>query len=157
MRLLIQRVKNASVSVGGVELSRIGQGLLVLVGVGVEDTDEDMEYLAGKLVRLRIFDDGQGVMNLDVRQVGGEVLVVSQFTLQASTRKGNRPSYVRAAPEAVSRPMYERFTARVAELLGREVPTGEFGADMQVALVNDGPVTIWIDSKMRDCEPKNRR
>ena len=151
MRLLIQRVKNASVSVGGVELSRIGQGLLVLVGVGVEDTDEDMEYLAGKLVRLRIFDDGQGVMNLDVRQVGGEVLVVSQFTLQASTRKGNRPSYVRAAPEAVSRPMYERCTARVAELLGREVPTGEFGADMQVALVNDGPVTIWIDSKMRDC------
>ena len=108
MRLLIQRVKNASVSVGGVELSRIGQGLLVLVGVGVEDTDEDMEYLAGKLVRLRIFDDEQGVMNLDVRQVGGEVLVVSQFTLQASTRKGNRPSYVRAAPEAVSRPMYER-------------------------------------------------
>ncbi|MFR1642519.1 D-aminoacyl-tRNA deacylase [Alistipes finegoldii] len=151
MRLLIQRVKNASVSVGGDELSRIGQGLLVLVGVGVEDTDEDMEYLAGKLVRLRIFDDGQGVMNLDVRQVGGEVLVVSQFTLQASTRKDNRPSYVRAAPEAVSRPMYERFTARVAELLGREVPTGEFGADMQVALVNDGPVTIWIDSKMRDC------
>ena len=151
MRLLLQRVKNASVSVGGDELSRIGQGLLVLVGVGVEDTDEDMEYLAGKLVRLRIFDDGQGVMNLDVRQVGGEVLVVSQFTLQASTRKGNRPSYVRAAPEAVSRPMYERFTARVAELLGREVPTGEFGADMQVALVNDGPVTIWIDSKMRDC------
>ena len=151
MRLLIQRVKNASVSVGGVELSRIGQGLLVLVGVGVEDTDEDMEYLAGKLVRLRIFDGEQGVMNLDVRQVGGEVLVVSQFTLQASTRKGNRPSYVRAAPEAVSRPMYERFTARVAELLGREVPTGEFGADMQVALVNDGPVTIWIDSKMRDC------
>ena len=150
MRLLIQRVKNASVSVGGDELSRIGQGLLVLVGVGVEDTDEDMEYLAGKLVRLRIFDDGQGVMNLDVRQVGGEVLVVSQFTLQASTRKGNRPSYVRAAPEAVSRPMYERFTARVAELLGREVPTGEFGADMQVALVNDGPVTIWIDSKMRE-------
>ncbi len=149
--MLIQRVKNASVSVGGVELSRIGQGLLVLVGVGVEDTDEDMEYLAGKLVRLRIFDDGQGVMNLDVRQVGGEVLVVSQFTLQASTRKGNRPSYVRAAPEAVSRPMYERFTARVAELLGREVPTGEFGADMQVALVNNGPVTIWIDSKMRDC------
>ena len=151
MRLLIQRVKSASVSVGGDELSRIGQGLLVLVGVGVEDTDEDMEYLAGKLVRLRIFDDGQGVMNLDVRQGGGDVLVVSQCTLQAATRKGNRPSYVRAAPEAVSRPMYERFTARVAELLGRDVPTGKFGADMQVALVNDGPVTIWIDSKMRDC------
>lgn len=151
MRLLIQRVKNASVSVGGVELSRIGQGLLVLVGVGVEDTDEDMEYLAGKLVRLRIFDDGQGVMNLDVRQAGGEVLVVSQFTLQASTRKGNRRRTSGRRPKPVSRPMYERFTARVAELLGREVPTGEFGADMQVALVNDGPVTIWIDSKMRDC------
>ena len=90
-------------------------------------------------------------MNLDVRQVGGEILVVSQFTLHASTRKGNRPSYIKAAPEAVSRPMYGRFTARVAELLGREVMTGEFGADMQVALVNDGPVTIWVDSKMRDC------
>lgn len=151
MRLLIQRVKEASVCVGSEVLSRIGQGLLVLVGVGVDDTQEDVEYLAGKLVRLRIFDDEQGVMNLDVRQVGGQVLVVSQFTLQASTRKGNRPSYVRAAPEAVSRPMYERFTARVAELLGRDVPTGEFGAEMQVALVNDGPVTIWMDSKMKDC------
>ena len=150
MRLLIQRVKNASVSVGGVELSRIGQGLLVLVGVGVEDTDEDMEYLAGKLVRLRIFDDGQGVMNLDVRQVGGEVLVVSQFTLHASTRKGNRPSYIKAAPEAISRPLYERFAAGVGRALGREVATGEFGADMQVELVNDGPVTIWIDSRQRE-------
>lgn len=123
MRLLIQRVKNASVSVGGVELSRIGQGLLVLVGVGVEDTDEDMEYLAGKLVRLRIFDDEQGVMNLDVRQVGGEVLVVSQFTLQASTRKGNRPSYVRRRPKpsrarctSVSRPVWPSCWP--------EVPTG---------------------------------
>ena len=150
MRLLIQRVKNASVSVGGDELSRIGQGLLVLVGVGVEDTDEDMEYLAGKLVRLRIFDDGQGVMNLDVRQVGGEVLVVSQFTLHASTRKGNRPSYIKAAPEAISRPLYERFAAGVGRALGREVATGEFGADMQVELVNDGPVTIWIDSRQRE-------
>ena len=131
--------------------SQIGAGLLVLLGVGADDTDEDVEYLAGKLVRLRIFDDAQGVMNLDVRQVGGQVLVVSQFTLLASTRKGNRPSYIKAAPEAVSYPMYERFAARVAELLGREVMTGEFGADMQVALVNDGPVTIWIDSKMRDC------
>ena len=129
----------------------IADCLLVLLGVGADDTDEDVEYLAGKLVRLRIFDDAQGVMNLDVRQVGGQVLVVSQFTLLASTRKGNRPSYIKAAPEAVSRPMYERFAARVAELLGREVMTGEFGADMQVALVNDGPVTIWIDSKMRDC------
>ena len=151
MRLLVQRVLNASVSISGHTTARIGKGLLALVGIEPADTAEDIAYLAAKLVRLRIFDDAEGVMNLDVRQVGGEVLVVSQFTLQASTRKGNRPSYVRAAPEAVSRPMYERFTARVAELLGREVPTGEFGADMQVALVNDGPVTIWIDSKMRDC------
>ena len=149
MRILIQRVTRAEVAVGGVCRSRIGRGLLVLVGVCAEDTDEDIEYLAGKLVRLRIFDDEAGVMNLDVRQTEGEILVVSQFTLQASTRKGNRPSYIHAAPEAVSRPLYERFTARVAELLGRSVPTGEFGADMQVEFVNDGPVTIWIDSKAR--------
>ena len=150
MRLLIQRVKNASVSVGGDELSRIGQGLLVLVGVGVEDTDEDMEYLAGKLVRLRIFDDEQGVMNLDVRQTAGELLVVSQFTLHASTRKGNRPSYFRAAGEAFARPMYERFVAALAAASGRPVRTGEFGADMAVELVNDGPVTIWIESKNKE-------
>ena len=150
MRMLVQRVKHASVTIADRLHARIGCGLLVLVGVGVDDTDEDLEYLAGKLVRLRIFDDEAGVMNLDVRQVEGEVLVVSQFTLQASTRKGNRPSYVRAAPEAVSRPLYERFAARVAELLGREVPTGEFGADMQVELLNDGPVTIWMDSKIKD-------
>ena len=149
MRILIQRVTRAEVAIGGVCRSRIGRGLLVLVGVCAEDTDEDIEYLAGQLVRLRIFDDEAGVMNLDVRQTEGEILVVSQFTLQASTRKGNRPSYIHAAPEAVSRPLYERFTARVAELLGRSVPTGEFGADMQVELVNDGPVTIWIDSKAR--------
>lgn len=151
MRILIQRVRRASVSIGGTLKSAIGPGLLVFVGIEAEDGEEDIEWLAGKLTRLRIFDDENGVMNLDVRQVGGEILVVSQFTLHASTRKGNRPSYIKAAPEAVSRPMYGRFTARVAELLGREVMTGEFGADMQVALVNDGPVTIWIDSKMRDC------
>lgn len=150
MRILIQRVQNASVAVGSRIRSRIGRGLLVLVGVGEDDTEEDIEYLAGKTVRLRIFDDEAGVMNHDVMQAGGEVLVVSQFTLMASTRKGNRPSYVHAAPEPVSRPMYERFAARVGELLGREVPTGEFGAQMQVSLVNDGPVTIWIDS--RRCE-----
>ncbi len=146
MRILIQRVERASVAIGGTVRSQIGAGLLVLVGVGTDDTEADADYLAGKLVRLRIFDDQAGVMNLDVRQTGGEVLVVSQFTLMASTRKGNRPSYIQAAPEALSRPLYERFTARVAELLGREVPTGEFGADMQVELVNDGPVTIWMDS-----------
>ncbi len=146
MRILIQRVERASVAIGDTVRSQIGAGLLVLLGVGTDDTEADADYLAGKLVRLRIFDDEAGVMNLDVRQTGGEVLVVSQFTLMASTRKGNRPSYIQAAPEALSRPLYERFTARVAELLGREVPTGEFGADMQVELVNDGPVTIWMDS-----------
>lgn len=150
MRLLIQRVKRASVTIDGGVRSQIGAGLLALVGVGNDDGAEDIEYLAGKLVRLRIFDDEAGVMNLDVVQTGGEVLVVSQFTLQASTRKGNRPSYIHAAPEAVSRPLYEQFAARVAELLGREVATGEFGADMQVELVNDGPVTIWMDSKNKD-------
>ena len=150
MRLLIQRVKHASVTIDGEVRSRIGAGLLALVGVGNDDGAEDIEYLAGKLTRLRIFDDEAGVMNLDVVQTGGEMLVVSQFTLQASTRKGNRPSYIHAAPEAVSRPLYEQFAARVAELLGREVATGEFGADMQVGLVNDGPVTIWMDSKHKE-------
>ena len=150
MRLLIQRVKHASVAIDGEVRSRIGAGVLALVGVGNDDGAEDVEYLAGKLVRLRIFDDEAGVMNLDVVQTGGEVLVVSQFTLQASTRKGNRPSYIHAAPEAVSRPLYEQFAARVAELLGREVAMGQFGADMQVELVNDGPVTIWMDSKHKE-------
>lgn len=150
MRLLIQRVKEASVTIDGELHSQIGQGLLVFVGVGMDDGEEDIEYLAGKLSRLRIFDDAEGVMNLDVRQIDGQVLVVSQFTLQAATRKGNRPSYIKAAPEAVSKPLYERFTRRVEELLGREVPTGVFGADMKVALVNDGPVTIWMDSKNKE-------
>ena len=150
MRLLIQRVRRAAVEIGGAEFSRIGQGLLVLVGIEAADTEEDIEWLVKKLLGLRIFDDEQGVMNLDVRQVGGEVLVVSQFTLHASTKKGNRPSYIRSAPEAVSRPMYEKFVARVEAVLGQKVPTGEFGADMQVSLVNDGPVTIWIDSKNKE-------
>lgn len=149
MRILVQRVRRASVEIGGERFSEIGAGLLVLVGVGPDDTQEDVEYLAGKLVRLRIFDDEAGVMNLDVRQTGGRVLAVSQFTLMASTRKGNRPSYVGAAPEAVSKPLYEAFVRCVGELLGQPVATGRFGADMQVALVNDGPVTIWMDSKLR--------
>ncbi|MDE7304674.1 MAG: D-tyrosyl-tRNA(Tyr) deacylase [Alistipes sp.] len=150
MRLLVQRVRSASVDIGGVRCAEIGAGLLVLVGVGTDDAPEDAEYLAGKVVRLRIFSDQEGVMNLDVGQIGGEVLVVSQFTLMASTRKGNRPSYVRAAPEAISKPLYESFVRRVEELLGRKVPTGRFGADMQVSLVNDGPATIWMDSKNRE-------
>ena len=150
MRLLIQRVKHASVAIGGDVCSRIGAGLLVLLGVGCDDTDEDIEYLAGKLVRLRIFDDEAGVMNLDVRQTGGEVMVVSQFTLMASTRKGNRPSYIRAAGEEFARPMYERFVEAVAQEAGRSPATGCFGADMQLSLVNDGPVTIWMDSKRKE-------
>ena len=150
MRLLIQRVREASVTIEGEVRSQIGQGLLGLVGIEEADGDEDIEWLAGKLLRLRIFDDEQGVMNLDVQQVGGELLIVSQFTLFASTRKGNRPSYIRSAGEAISRPLYERFVRRVEELSGRAVGTGEFGADMQVALVNDGPVTIWIDSHNRE-------
>lgn len=150
MRLLIQRVREASVTIEGEVRSQIGQGLLVLVGIEEADGDEDIEWLAGKLLRLRIFDDEQGVMNLDVQQVGGELLIVSQFTLFASTRKGNRPSYIRSAGEAISRPLYERFVRRVEVLSGRAVGTGEFGADMQVALVNDGPVTIWIDSRNRE-------
>ena len=149
MRLLIQRVSRASVEIEGTVKGAIGKGFLVLVGVTHEDTEEDLEYLAQKLLKIRLFDDENGVMNLDLQQVGGELLIVSQFTLLASTRKGNRPSYIAAAPEAVSRPMYERFVQRMEFLTGRKVQTGEFGADMQISLVNDGPVTIWIDSKNR--------
>jgi D-tyrosyl-tRNA(Tyr) deacylase len=123
---------------------------MVLVGIEEADTQEDIDWLTGKLLRLRIFDDEAGVMNLDVQQTQGEVMVVSQFTLHASTKKGNRPSYFRAAPEAISRPMYEKFVASVEQALGRSVATGEFGADMKVELVNDGPVTIWIDSHNRE-------
>ena len=150
MRILIQRVSSASVTIGGAVRSAIGPGLLVLVGITPEDGAEDIDYLSGKLVRLRIFDDERGVMNLDVGQAGGDIMVVSQFTLMASTRKGNRPSYIAAAPEPVSRPLYERFVAAVEALTGRPVATCEFGADMQVALVNDGPVTIWMDSRRRE-------
>lgn len=149
MRLLIQRVSRASVEIEGMVKGAIEKGFLVLVGVTHEDTEEDLEYLAQKLLKIRLFDDENGVMNLDLQQVGGELLIVSQFTLLASTRKGNRPSYIAAAPEAVSRPMYERFVQRMESLTGRKVQTGEFGADMQISLVNDGPVTIWIDSKNR--------
>ena len=150
MRLLIQRVQKASVTIDGEVRSQIGRGLLVLVGIEEADTREDIEWLAGKLCRLRIFDDAEGVMNLDVKQIEGEVMVVSQFTLHASTKKGNRPSYFRAAGEAISRPMYEEFVREVEQQLGWRVATGEFGADMKVALVNDGPVTIWIDSRNRE-------
>ncbi len=150
MRILIQRVSEASVSIDGICHSSIGPGLLVLVGIEEADTEEDIEWLAEKTVKLRIFADEAGVMNRSVSDVNGEILVVSQFTLHASTRKGARPSYIRAAGGAFAKPMYEKFAAVVSERLGRPVATGVFGADMQVALINDGPVTIWIDSKNRE-------
>ena len=150
MRLVIQRVSNASVSVDGREVSSIEGGMLILVGVEKDDTETDMEWLAAKTAGLRIFDDPQGVMNLSVADVGGEILAVSQFTLTASTRKGNRPSYIRAAGHELAVPLYEKFCSKLSSLLGKEVKTGIFGADMQVSLVNDGPVTIIIDSKLKE-------
>lgn len=147
MRLVIQRVKEASVTIGGEVFSSIGHGLLVLVGVECGDTEDDVRRLASKTVALRIFDDEAGVMNLSVAAVKGEVLAVSQFTLLASTVKGNRPSYIRAAGHELAVPMYELYCTLVSEALGRKVSTGSFGADMQVALVNDGPVTILMDSR----------
>lgn len=150
MRAVIQRTARCEVRIGGESVGRIGRGMLVLLGIEDADTQEDIDWLCGKIARLRIFDDADGVMNLDVNQSAGDVLVVSQFTLYASTRKGNRPSYIRSAPEPVSRPMYEKFVASLESLLGRKVETGRFGADMKVELVNDGPVTICIDTKNRE-------
>ena len=145
MRLLIQRVKHASVAIGGDVRSRIGAGLLVLLGVGCDDTDEDIEYLAGKLVRLRIFDDEAGVMNLDVVQTGGEILVVSQFTLYGDISHGRRPSFIGAAKPDLAIPLYEQFLAE-CERLGFPPQHGEFGAYMQVSSENDGPVTLIVDT-----------
>lgn len=151
MRLVVQRVKSASVTIGGKTKASINQGLLVLVGIEDIDTDEDIEWLCGKLLRLRVFDDADGVMNLPVTDVAGaDILVVSQFTLMASTRKGNRPSYIRASKPDFAVPMYEKFVSRLSLTFGHQVPTGTFGADMQVALVNDGPVTIIIDSHLKE-------
>lgn len=150
MRIVIQRVSRASVSICGELHSSIGSGLMVLVGVAEGDAEADMEWLASKTVQMRIFDDADGVMNRSVADVGGEVLAVSQFTLTASTRKGNRPSYIHAAKHDVAIPLYEAYCARVGQLLGREVKRGVFGADMQVELINDGPVTIIVDSKLKE-------
>lgn len=147
MRLLIQRVKKASVTISEKQVSEIGQGLLVFVGIENADDEKDIEYLSQKLVNLRIFNDENGVMNLSLLDVKGEVMIVSQFTLHARTRKGNRPSYIDAAKPEISIPIYEKFCKAVENLINKLVKTGEFGADMQVALVNDGPVTIWMDSK----------
>lgn len=150
MRIIVQRVKKAEVAIGGKVHAEIGCGLMILVGVEEGDTRQDAEWLAGKTARLRIFNDAEGVMNLSVEDIGGEVLAVSQFTLTASTRKGNRPSYIRAARPETAAGMYEDYCSLLESLLGREVKRGEFGADMQVSLTNDGPVTIMIDSLLRE-------
>jgi len=150
MRLVIQRVKEASVTVDGMVVAKIGKGLFILVGIENIDTDADMEWLAAKAAGLRIFDDEAGVMNRSVADVDGQLLAVSQFTLTASTRKGNRPSYIRAAGHEMAIPLYDRFCLKLAEKSGRPVQKGIFGADMQCALINDGPVTIIIDSKIRE-------
>ena len=150
MRVVIQRVKHASVTIEGTERASIGAGMLVLLGIEDSDSDEDIEWLCGKIVRLRIFNDSEGVMNLPVTDVPDSgILLVSQFTLMASTRKGNRPSYIQASKPDIAVPLYERFIALLQQEFGKKVETGVFGADMQVELLNDGPVTIIIDSKMR--------
>ena len=150
MRAVIQRVSKASVTIGGEIKSEMGKGVLVLLGIEEADTDQDIEWLAGKIVRLRIFDDEEGVMNLSVKDAGGDAIVVSQFTLHASTKKGNRPSYIKAARPETAIPLYEKFVKQLEILLEKPVGTGEFGAMMEVALVNDGPVTIIIDTKNKE-------
>ena len=150
MRTVIQRVAEASVSIEGTVKASIGKGLLILVGIEDKDTQTDVEWLCKKIAALRIFDDEQGVMNRSVMDIGGEIIVVSQFTLHASTKKGNRPSYIKAAKPDISIPLYEVFCSEMSTLLGKEVQTGSFGADMKVALINDGPVTILIDSQNKE-------
>lgn len=150
MRAVVQRVSEADVTIAGQVVGRIGRGLLVLVGVEVGDAPADVDWLAGKIAAMRILADDEGRMNRDVRETGGEVLVVSQFTLHASTRKGNRPSFTRAARPEEAVPLYESFLARLELELGRPVPRGVFAADMLVRIVNDGPVTIVIDSRQRE-------
>ena len=150
MRALVQRVRDARVTAEGCVTGVIGRGLLVLAGIAADDGPDDRNWLARKIVDLRIFDDESGVMNRSVRDVGGDVLAVSQFTLHASTRKGNRPSWSGAAAPHVARPAFDAFVAALALAAGRPVATGMFGAHMEVALVNDGPVTIWLDSRIRE-------
>lgn len=150
MRIVIQRVSEASVTIGGLIHGSIGAGFLILLGVCEEDTQEDVEWLVKKVVNLRVFDDENGVMNRSIMDVGGSCLVVSQFTLYASYKKGNRPSWLRAAKHEISIPLYEAFYRLLSEQLGKPVATGEFGADMQVSLINDGPVTICMDTKNKE-------
>lgn len=150
MRAVIQRVTRASVTISNITRSEIGKGLLVLVGIEESDNESDIEWLCSKIIQLRIFDDSDGVMNLSVQDIRGEILAVSQFTLHAKTKKGNRPSYIRAARPETAIPLYNNFTRRLSELMGKTIGTGEFGAMMQIELVNDGPVTIIIDTKEKE-------
>ena len=150
MRVVIQRVTEASVTIDNSIRSSIGKGLLVLAGIEDADTQEDIDWLSAKIVQLRIFNDADGVMNLSLKDIDGELLLVSQFTLHASTKKGNRPSYIKASKPPVAIPLYEKLIARLEQELGKPIGTGEFGADMKVALLNDGPVTIIIDSKNKE-------
>ena len=147
MRVVIQRVRQASGAVDGQICGKIGPGLLVLAGFEALDTEADLDWMAGKIVKMRLFSDEQGVMNRSVGEAGGEILAVSQFTLYAAVKKGNRPSWSRAARGEISQPLFEQFVARLSAELGKPVPTGVFGADMQVALINDGPVTVTVDSR----------
>jgi D-aminoacyl-tRNA deacylase len=149
MIAVIQRVSKSQVSIGGNPKSSIGKGLMILVGIEEADGAEDIEWLSNKIVNLRIFNDAEGVMNVSVKDDGGEILVVSQFTLHASTKKGNRPSYIKAARSESAIPLYEKFISSLQSLIGKEIKTGEFGADMQVEIHNDGPVTIMMDTKNR--------
>lgn len=150
MRILLQRVSRASVTIAGEVRGQIDRGLLILLGIEEEDDHSDIDWLCNKLGKLRIFSDDEGKMNLSVVDVGGELLVVSQFTLYASTKKGNRPGFTRSARPEIAIPLYEQFIERLGQVTGRRVATGEFGADMQVELINDGPVTIWVDSRNRE-------
>lgn len=148
MKVVIQRVKRASVSIAGNTKSTINSGLLILLGIGYEDNASDIEWLVKKIVGMRIFDDNEGVMNLSVKDIDGDILVVSQFTLMADCKKGNRPSYIQAAKPEVSIPLYNAFCKHLTQALGKEIGMGEFGADMQIELINDGPVTILLDTKV---------
>ena len=150
MRTVVQRVKHASVTIDGKVKSRIGQGLLILLGIEDTDNQDDIDWLVKKVANLRIFNDDEGVMNKSVTDVEGDILVVSQFTLHAMIKKGNRPSYIRASKPDIAVPLYESFCSEMSIQLGREVETGSFGADMKVELLNDGPVTIWIDTKNKE-------
>ncbi len=150
MRTVIQRVTKASVTINGIKKSAIGDGFLILLGICSEDTAEDVEWLVKKIANLRVFDDENGIMNRSIMDKGGDILVVSQFTLMASYKKGNRPSWIKAAPHDISIPLYELFCKEMSKALGKQVATGEFGADMKVELLNDGPVTICMDTKNKE-------